>query len=74
MALVCTFLLALWAAPGFAQQSINSGSIRGHVEDASGAAIAKAAVRLTNTERNQTTTLETDSSGRFSFAYLPVGD
>ena len=65
--------LQLFAAPAFAQQSINFGTLSGHVEDSSGAGMARVSVRVTSLDRNQALLSETDGSGRFAFAYLPAG-
>jgi hypothetical protein len=57
----------------FAQQSITSATLSGHVEDANGAAIHGASVTAINLDRNQSTTTTSDSGGRFRFLYLPPG-
>src|SRR4051812_47806079 len=57
-----------------AQQSINSATLAGQVQDSSGAAIANAPVSVINTARNQTSTVTTDAQGRYLFLSLPVGE
>jgi hypothetical protein len=51
-----------------------TGELRGSVEDASGATITSAVVRATGTETALSRKTQTDDSGRFSFALLPVGN
>ncbi|HKX31077.1 MAG TPA: carboxypeptidase regulatory-like domain-containing protein [Blastocatellia bacterium] len=62
-----------WAGQTAAQQSMTSATLGGHVEDANGAAINGAALTVTQLERNQRFTLNSDAQGRFRFLYLPVG-
>jgi Carboxypeptidase regulatory-like domain/TonB dependent receptor len=57
----------------FAQQSVTSATLSGHVEDANGAAINGASVTATNLDRNQSATTTSDTQGRFRFMYLPSG-
>jgi hypothetical protein len=57
----------------FAQQSMTSATLSGHVEDASGAAISGAAITTTRLDQNQTFTATSDAQGRFRFLYLTVG-
>src|SRR5271168_3591606 len=67
-------LIALAAAflswhPAHAQKI--TGTITGTVTDTSGAAVPGAAVTITNTATNKTSTLTTDSQGGYTFAELP---
>ena len=51
-----------------------TGQIRGIVTDGSGAAVAKASITVTSTDRNVVIrTLETDSAGEYAAPFLPVG-
>jgi len=65
--------LQLLAVSGFAQQSINFGTVSGQVEDSSGAVMARVTVRVLSLDRNQSMPSETDSGGRFAFPYLSAG-
>ncbi len=58
----------------FAQQNVNSATLSGRTEDASGAMLKGATLTVTNTDRNQSWTATSDEQGRFSFLYLPVGN
>ena len=57
--------------PAFAQ--IDTGSIVGTVEDASGAAVPKATVTLTNLGTNVVTTTTTNEAGGYQFNALTPG-
>jgi hypothetical protein len=70
---ISVFLIGFFSVSIFAQQGVTSASIGGHVEDDSGAIIAGASVAITNLDRNQTVTTDTDEQGRFQFAFLLVG-
>lgn len=59
--------------PAFAQQVVSAATLSGRVEDTNGAAISRATIAITNTEKNQTTSSKSDEHGRYSFLYLPVG-
>jgi hypothetical protein len=61
------------ACPAFAQQSIDSATITGRVDDQSGAAIPGALVTIRSADRNQTWEAHTDDRGRFSVLFLPPG-
>jgi hypothetical protein len=56
-----------------AQQGVTSATLRGRVEDASGAAVGGAKVVVTNLDTGQSQTAVSDGEGRYRFAYLPVG-
>ncbi len=56
-----------------AQQAVNSATLSGRVEDASGAAVAGAAIAAINLDQNRSLTAQSDAQGRFRFFYLPVG-
>ena len=60
-------------AVAIAQEAINYGSVSGRVTDVSGAVVADAQVVGRHTATNVATTVRTDQSGRFRFAYLRVG-
>ncbi len=54
-------------------QGTSAASIQGTVTDASGAAVAGAAVTVTNTQTNTSRTFTTESDGRYTALNLPVG-
>src|ERR1051326_2580008 len=72
-ALVIFIVAAAIPVESFAQQAIDSAVVAGIVQDATGAAVPAATVTLTNIDRNQTSTRQTDERGRFRFPYQPVG-
>lgn len=57
-----------------AQQNIAGATLSGRVEDANGAIINGTIVTAIHTETNQKQSVNSDESGRFRFAYLPVGN
>jgi Carboxypeptidase regulatory-like domain len=63
----------IFAAFACAQESVNNGSISGHVTDPSGAAVQGAQITARQIETNLPTTATTDSEGRFRIPYLRVG-
>lgn len=65
-------LLVLAAAAGGTWGQFN-GNIAGHVQDPSGAAVAKAIVTLTNTATSETLSVNTDAGGDFRFVHLAPG-
>lgn len=67
------WIVAGSAAPLFSQQAMNASAVAGAVVDPSGAAIAGAAVSITNLERDLSFSTTTDASGRFRFLSLTVG-
>jgi hypothetical protein len=56
-----------------AQQAVASATVGGRVEDASGAVLQGATVRIANIERGQEWSTSTGPQGRFQFLYLPPG-
>jgi len=71
-ALFSALLPILFLAPALSAQT--GSSLSGLVADPSGAAIAGAAITLTAVHTGDTRTTTTDSSGRYQFLALPVGD
>ena len=70
----CLFLLAAGPAASLFAQDI-TGTIEGTMLDPSGAAMLKAKVGITNTDRNQVVrTITTESSGVYSGTFLPIGN
>jgi hypothetical protein len=69
---VCLLVFVLAAAASTTRAQFN-GNITGHVQDPSGAAVAKASVTLTNTATDETATASTDASGDFGFVRLAPG-
>src|SRR5438128_2559673 len=65
-------LLLLCAHAGFSQNI--TGSVTGSVVDSSGASVAGAAVKLTNTGTGITQSAVSDSAGDFRFLLLPPGN
>jgi Carboxypeptidase regulatory-like domain len=58
----------------FAAYGQITGGLRGTISDASGAAVPKAKVTLTNIETNLSRTQTANDSGEFAFELLTVGD
>jgi hypothetical protein len=58
------------AVPALAQFTAN---VQGVVQDPSGAAVAKAQLRLENTSTGDATTTQTDTGGNYRFVSLPPG-
>jgi Carboxypeptidase regulatory-like domain len=69
---VAAWLLFLWPEAAFSQGETTS-AIVGQVRDASGAAIAGAAVTITDRETGLRRSARTDDSGRFNFPQLKPG-
>lgn len=65
--------ISLWFLPLVAQAQYISGTIKGEVHDASGAAVAAAPVTVTSRETGTTRSTITTASGEYSFADLPIG-
>src|SRR5215471_15006741 len=74
MKLASLFFLLVGCLPvGLLAQDI-TGAIGGTVLDPSGAAVPRATVTLTNTDRNQVVrTVITDTNGVYSATFLPIG-
>jgi Bacterial Ig-like domain (group 1). len=64
-------LCAVLTCAAFAQ---DRGTIRGMVSDASGAAVADTTVTVKNQNTGLTQVVKTNSDGRYTVLYLPVGD
>jgi hypothetical protein len=59
---------------GFSQTTVSTGGIQGTVTDPSGALVTGAIVSITNTATGQTASVNTSSSGAYTFAFLkPAG-
>jgi hypothetical protein len=69
-ALGLSIVLVLVAGTAFAQFT---GSVQGVVQDSSGAAVAKAAVQIVNTNTQVTQTTASDAAGNFQFVSLAPG-
>ena len=70
--LVVLLLSAILPSAAWSQAA--SGNIEGYVYDPTGARIPDTTVRLVNTETGLTRTVETNASGYYIAAQLPVGD
>src|SRR5919199_1017187 len=70
-ALVCC-ALALASVPTSFAQTIDAGTIRGHVADQNGAAIVGAEVRVTNDVTGLSRTAHTDDGGNYTVTGLPL--
>src|ERR1700716_3526688 len=69
-ALWCAIVVALCAAPAFAQ---TSGRIVGTIEDAQGAVLPGVTVTVTSPQLQGANTVVTDATGQFRFPSLPPG-
>src|SRR5579864_7361326 len=69
--LALAVILTFFVVAGARAQS--TGSMTGTVSDPSGAAVPEATVTVTNTGTTQTRTVQTNTSGVFSFPELPIG-
>jgi len=65
--------VGLTFAGGYAAAQTITGTIRGSVTDPSGAAVAKAAVTVTNIATGVQTSTRSDPSGLYNFQFLPIG-
>src|SRR6476646_3654314 len=54
-------------------QAVAIAEVTGTVSDPSGAAVASAQVKMTETDKQQVRTTVTDSQGRYTLPNLPVG-
>jgi len=73
MSLRLKALLTLVALPAIVLAQSFTASVRGVVTDASHSAIPEAKVTITDTERNVSQKVTTDTAGRYVFAALPPG-
>ena len=67
----CTILLAAFASPGLSQE--NTGSIRGIVNDQTGAAIPGAKVTASSSALVRPLEVTSDGTGAYIFPKLPAG-
>ncbi len=67
-------LLFSTALSVLAQQGVSSASLRGHVEDATGAALPGIDIALRNLDRGQTQHALTDPTGEYHFLSVPPGE
>lgn len=65
--------MALGTVPAMAQSQASSGQIAGSVTDSSGAAVANATVKVTNTQTGLERTVTSDDAGLFNIVLLPPG-
>src|SRR5712664_2400210 len=72
LALGCLLLLTLWCTSPM-QAQVTTASLRGTVMDDQGAAVADAAVTITNIGTAYSRTMHTGSDGSYSFQELPLG-
>lgn len=70
--IVATGLFFVCASASYAQ-SIISGNVTGEITDATGAAIANAAVTLTNVGTNVAQKASTNTEGSYRFPFVPPG-
>src|SRR4029077_5856847 len=59
---------------GFSQTTVSTGGIQGTVTDPSGALVTRAIVSITNTATGQTASVNTNSAGAYTFAFLKPAD
>jgi Carboxypeptidase regulatory-like domain/TonB-dependent Receptor Plug Domain len=71
--LACVVALSL-ACPGHSQSVSSSGTIRGSVVDPTGAAVARASVRIQNPVTGYDQSATTDSKGTFEFPNIPYNN
>jgi len=67
-------LIALFMTQSAAWAQGGSTTIRGTVTDSQNAAVGHAAVKISNHATNFTRSMETSTTGAFSFELIPVGD
>jgi len=63
----------LLTAPRVSAQEVNVAEVDGRVTDPTGASVAGATVKMTETDTHQVHTFTTDTAGAFRFPNLPVG-
>jgi Carboxypeptidase regulatory-like domain/TonB dependent receptor len=71
--LIKVLVVVIFAAASLEAQTPDAASLRGQVTDQSHAALAGVDVTITNKQAGTARTTETDSSGIFAFAGLPIG-
>lgn len=71
--LIASFILLLLLAPCAIHAQVDTGSIQGQVEDATGAVIPNATVTLRNEDTGVTASMRTDAQGNFSFSPVRIG-
>ena len=71
---LCLLWLLLLPVASVASAQTETGTIQGNVTDASGAAVPGANVLVTNTDMGTTSTLKTDSAGRYEIPLLQPGN
>ena len=59
---------------GFSQTTVSTGGIEGTITDPSGALVTGAIVSITNTATGQTASVNTNSAGAYTFAFLKPAD
>src|SRR5689334_9147731 len=67
----CILALAIAAC---AQQTIDTATVQGRIEDPSGAAISTARIRIANTHTGAQITTESSASGEFRFNSIAAGE
>lgn len=65
--------LVITTVAAFAQAEIGGATLNGTVTDPTGAAVPNAKVTITSTETGLTRSMETNSTGLYSFSRVPVG-
>ncbi|HWP43995.1 MAG TPA: carboxypeptidase-like regulatory domain-containing protein, partial [Blastocatellia bacterium] len=74
---ICALMLALClatsAVPAMAQSQASTGQIAGSVVDSQGAAIARATVKVTNTQTGLERKVTTNDNGLYNIVLLPPG-
>src|SRR5436190_16199152 len=67
------FVSLLTGAAAFSQSAAMNGQIEGTVSDPTGAVVAKVKVEAVNNQTGYKRSVETDASGVYRFALLPLG-
>lgn len=70
--LLLAFYTAFTFSPGMLAQTPDTATVQGQVTDQSGAAIPNATITVTNTATGERRSVQTDTSGNFSLAGLPI--
>jgi outer membrane receptor protein involved in Fe transport len=71
--LCLAFIACLFAGSLFAQAEIGGATLNGTITDPTGATVPNAKVTVTNTSTGLTRTTQTNETGLYGFARLPVG-